>query len=175
MSRYMDIDININSFKKFLERGYYSNDDIAYFSLERLENQLDSTLKAIYPINLGTPNFKKFVGYTDNHLVVAYSKEIDVEKIDRYTKEKYTAKDREIIIDKIPKNQIKRVKLIEHSTEEEIHGGSLELYIELDIECDGDRTIYLNSRREKKVIKDKYDLNEYKLIDTIELFAKELI
>ena len=170
MSRYIDIDININSFKKFLERGYYSNDDIAYFSLERLENQLDSTLKAIYPINLGTPNFKKFVGYTDNHLVVAYSKEIDVEKIDRYTKEKYTAKDREIIIDKIPKNQVKRVELIEHR-----YDGSLELYIDLDIECDGERTIHLNSRREKKVIKDRYDLDEYKLIDTIELFAKELI
>lgn len=167
-----EIEMNIKSFKEFLKVGIYDNDDIAYFTLERLEKELNSELKAIYPINFGTPNHKKFIALTDTSLVVAYSKDIDVEKTNSYTKEKYIDKDRIIVIDKIPKSSIEKIELIEHGTKGQIYGGSLELYIDLNVECDKETTIHLNSRRDR--IWSSYRLNEDDLMDTIELFAKEL-
>lgn len=169
-----EIEMNIESFKEVLRRTHFKNNDIAIFVLERLETELNSELKAIYPINLGTDDHKKFIGYTSNCLIVAYSKDIEVEKIDKDTEEKYTTTDREIIINKIPKSSIKNIKLIEHSTEGYIYGGSLELYIDLDVECDKEKTIHLNSGRDCKNIKNTYELYEDRLMDTIELLAKEL-
>lgn len=169
------IEMNIESFKKVLRRTIFKNNDIAVFVLERLEKEINSELKSIYPINLGTDEHKKFIGYTDNCLIVAYSKGIEVEKIDNDTKEKYTEEDRIIVIDKIPKSSIKNIELIEHGTEKNIYGGYLELNIDLDVECDEKTTIHLNSKREAIVIKNKYELDEFNLIDTIEVFAKELI
>lgn len=168
------VGMNIESFKEVLKHRYNNNDDIAIFVLERLEKELNSKLKVIYPINLGTNDHKKFIGYTSNCLIVAYSKDIEVEKIDKISKEKYTVKDRIIVIDKIPKSSIKNIELIEHGTEGYIYGGSLELYIDLDVECDKEKTIHLNSRRDWKNIKNRYELDEYTLMDTIELLGKEL-
>lgn len=169
------IKMNIESFKEVLRKLHFKNNDIAIFVLERLEKELSSELKVIYPINLGTDEHKKFIGYADDCLIVAYSKEIEVEKIDNDTKEKYTKEDRIIAIDKIPKSSIKNIELIEHGTEENIYGGYLELYIYLNVECDEETTIHLNSKREAIVIKNRYELCEFDLMDTIELFAKELI
>lgn len=167
------IEMKIGSFKEILRKTHFKNNDIAISVLEKLEKleKEEKELKTIYPINLGTDEHKKFIGYTDNCLIVAYSKGKEVEKIDNDTKEKYTEEDRIIVIDKIPKNSIKKVELIESDS----YGENLELYIDLDVECDKEKTIYLNNIKDSRKIHSKYELDEYTLMDTIELFAKELI
>lgn len=169
------IEMKIESFKEVFKKHYYNNDDIAIFVLERLEKELNSELKSIYPINLGTAEHKKFIGFTDNCLIVAYSKTIEVERTNYTTEEKYIDEDRIIVIDKIPKNHIRSIELIEHGTSGAIYGGHLELSINLDIECDGETAIYLSSKRDSKIIHNRFELDPYTLIDTIELFAKDLI
>lgn len=162
----------IEAFKDVLKRSHCKNDYIAISVLRKLEEKINTNLEApIYPLNLGTDKHKTFIAYIDNELIIAYSKDIEVEKIDFDTEEKYIETEKRVYIDRIKKHHIKSIKLFEDDLE---YDYNLELYINLDIEFNGESTLYLNGKNDNISLKNRYGLNEYTLMDSMELLAKEL-